>query len=200
MLHTYRFIRDFPPLHRSPPRLHWKHHNVSNEMRECRGAERLHARKPGHSYCCRFGSADCKAVEGINRVRVVRSKHDKFRQFSLFTIAARVTPIDEFGHYSIAWAFSMLIVFAGTALLIDPLPAITSIRRPWVRRPLLAAAVRLSVVMGCVWQPFWRPAGGSLRHGLQHMPGCYFVSPLQARCSCSNPLPTALLPSAVGRA
>lgn len=73
-----------------------------------------------------------------------------FANFSLFTIAARVTPIDEFGHYSIAWAFSMLIVFAGTALLIDPLPAITSIRRPWVRRPLLAAAVRLSVVMGCV--------------------------------------------------
>jgi O-antigen/teichoic acid export membrane protein len=72
-----------------------------------------------------------------------------FANFALFTIAARVTPIDEFGHYSIAWAFSMLVVFAGTALLVDPLPAITSIRRPSVRKPLLAAAVRLSVVMGC---------------------------------------------------
>jgi len=72
-----------------------------------------------------------------------------FANFSLVTIAARVTPIDEFGHYSIAWAFSMLIVFAGTALLVDPLPAITSIRRPSVRRPLLAAAVRLTMVMGC---------------------------------------------------
>jgi O-antigen/teichoic acid export membrane protein len=72
-----------------------------------------------------------------------------FANFALFTIAARVTPIVEFGHYSIAWAFSILVVFAGTALLVDPLPAITSIRRPSVRRPLLAAAVRLSVVMGC---------------------------------------------------
>jgi len=69
--------------------------------------------------------------------------------FALFIIAARVTPIDEFGYYSVAWAFSMLAVFAGTALLVDPLPAITSIRRPSARRPLLAAAVRLSLVMGC---------------------------------------------------
>jgi len=68
--------------------------------------------------------------------------------FALFIIAARVTPIDEFGNYSIAWSFSMLVVFAGTALLVDPLPAITSIRRPSARRPLLAAAVRLSMVMG----------------------------------------------------
>jgi O-antigen/teichoic acid export membrane protein len=72
-----------------------------------------------------------------------------FANFALFTLAARVTPIEEFGHYSIAWAFSMLIVFAGVALLVDPLPAITSIRRPSVRRPLLAAAVRLSLIMGC---------------------------------------------------
>jgi O-antigen/teichoic acid export membrane protein len=69
--------------------------------------------------------------------------------FALFTIAARVTPIDEFGNYSIAWSFSMLVVFAGTALLVDPLPAITSMRRPSVRKQLVAAAVRLSVVMGC---------------------------------------------------
>src|SRR5580698_8187276 len=69
--------------------------------------------------------------------------------FALFIIAARVTPIDEFGNYSIAWAFSMLVVFAATALLVDPLPAITSIRRPSARRSLLAAAVRLSMVTGC---------------------------------------------------
>lgn len=72
-----------------------------------------------------------------------------FSNFALLTIAARVMPIDDFGHYSIAWAFSMLVVYAGTALLVDPLPAITSIRRPSVRRPILAAAVRLSMVMGC---------------------------------------------------
>lgn len=72
-----------------------------------------------------------------------------FANFALFTIAARVTPIDEFGHYSIAWSFSMLVVFAGTALLADPLPAITSMRRPSVRKLLIAAAVRLSVLLGC---------------------------------------------------
>ena len=72
-----------------------------------------------------------------------------FANFALFTIAARVTPIDEFGNYSIAWSFSMLVVFAGTALLVDPLPAITSMRRPSVRKLLIAAAARLSVVMGC---------------------------------------------------
>jgi O-antigen/teichoic acid export membrane protein len=74
-----------------------------------------------------------------------------FAHFAQLTIAARVMPIDEFGHYSIAWAFSMLVVFAATALLVDPLPAITSIRRPSIRIHLLAAAVRLGVVMGCVF-------------------------------------------------
>lgn len=73
-----------------------------------------------------------------------------FANFALFTISARVMPIDEFGNYSIAWAFSMLAVFAGTALLVEPLPAVTSIRRPSVRGRLLAAAVRLSVFMGCI--------------------------------------------------
>jgi O-antigen/teichoic acid export membrane protein len=72
-----------------------------------------------------------------------------FANFAVFTIAARVTPIDEFGNYSIAWSLSMLVVFAGTALLADPLPAITSMRRPSVRKLLVAAAVRLSAVMGC---------------------------------------------------
>ena len=92
-----------------------------------------------------------------------------FANFAQLIIAARVMPIDEFGNYSIAWSFSMLVVFTGTALLVDPLPAITSIRRPSIRRPLLAAAVRLSVVMGCAlaallatggltaraWSPTW---------------------------------------------
>lgn len=72
-----------------------------------------------------------------------------FANFVQLTIAARVMPIDEFGNYSIAWAFSWLVVCAGTSLLVDPLPAITSIRRPSIRIPLLAAAVQLSVVMGC---------------------------------------------------
>ena len=67
------------------------------------------------------------------------------------------------GHFQ-CWSFLL-----GRPWLVDPLPAITSIRRPSIRRPLLAAAVRLSVVMGCAlaallatggltaraWSPTW---------------------------------------------
>jgi hypothetical protein len=72
-----------------------------------------------------------------------------FANFALFVIAGRLLPIDEFGNYSIAWVFSMLVVFAATALLVDPLPAITSRRRLSIRMPILAAAVRLNFIMGC---------------------------------------------------
>ena len=73
-----------------------------------------------------------------------------FANFAVFTIAARVLPIDEFGRYSIVWAFSMLAVPAATALLIEPLPAITSRRRPSMRIHLIAAAARLSILLGCI--------------------------------------------------
>src|SRR3954468_973099 len=68
-----------------------------------------------------------------------------FANFAQFVIAGRVLPIEEFGNYSIAWVFSMLVVFGATALLVDPLPAITSMRRSSMRLPILAAAVRLSL-------------------------------------------------------
>ena len=72
-----------------------------------------------------------------------------FANFAQFTIAGRLLPINEFGMYSIAWVSSTLVVFAATSLLVDPLPAITSVRRPSMRKPLLAAAVRLSVLLCC---------------------------------------------------
>src|SRR5581483_7030431 len=56
-----------------------------------------------------------------------------FANFAVFAIAARILPIDEFGKYSIVWAFSMLAVPAATALLVEPLPAITSSRRSSTR-------------------------------------------------------------------
>ena len=73
-----------------------------------------------------------------------------FANFALFTVAARVLSIDDFGKYSIVWAFSMLAVPAATALIVEPLPAITSSRRPSLQIHLLAAATRLSIVLGCV--------------------------------------------------
>jgi len=73
-----------------------------------------------------------------------------FANFALFTVAARVLSIDDFGKYSIVWAFSMLAVPAATALIVEPLPAITSSRQPSLQIPLLAAATRLSILMGCV--------------------------------------------------
>ena len=72
-----------------------------------------------------------------------------FANFAQFTIAARVLPINEFGIYSLTWVSSTLVVFAATGLLVDPLPAITSTRRTSIRNALLAAAMRLSVLMGC---------------------------------------------------
>jgi O-antigen/teichoic acid export membrane protein len=72
-----------------------------------------------------------------------------FANFAQLAIAARVLPIDEFGIYSIVWVFSLLVVSAATALIVDPLPAITSIRRHSMRMPILGAAVRLSFLMGC---------------------------------------------------
>lgn len=73
-----------------------------------------------------------------------------FANFAVFAIAARVLPIDEFGKYSIVWAFSMLVVPAATALLVEPLPAITSSRRSSTRIYLIAAAARLSILLGCI--------------------------------------------------
>jgi O-antigen/teichoic acid export membrane protein len=73
-----------------------------------------------------------------------------FANFAQLTIAARVLPIDEFGKYTIVWALSLLVVSAPTALIVDPLPAITSIRRPSMRIPILAAAARLCLLVGCV--------------------------------------------------
>lgn len=73
-----------------------------------------------------------------------------FANFVQFAIAARVLPIDDFGKYSIVWAFSMLVVPAATALIVEPLPAITSSRRPSLQIHLLAAATRLSILLGCV--------------------------------------------------
>jgi O-antigen/teichoic acid export membrane protein len=73
-----------------------------------------------------------------------------FANFAQLTIAARVLPIDEFGKYTIVWALSLLAVSVPTALIVDPLPAITSIRRPSMRIPILAAAARFSLLIGCV--------------------------------------------------
>ena len=95
-----------------------------------------------------------------------------FANFAQFTIAARLLPINEFGIYSLAWVSSMLVVFGASGLIVDPLPAIASIRRPSIRRALLAAAARLSVFMGgalaalmaigglIAWH--WSPALGTL--------------------------------------
>jgi O-antigen/teichoic acid export membrane protein len=73
-----------------------------------------------------------------------------FASFAQTTIAARVLPIDEFGRYVIVWALSLLFMSAATALIIDPLPAITSVRRPSMRLPILAAAAQLSLLFGGV--------------------------------------------------
>lgn len=73
-----------------------------------------------------------------------------FASFTQTTIAARVLPIDEFGRYVIVWSLSLLVLGCTTALIIDPLAAITSARRPSMRRPILAAAARLSFLLGGV--------------------------------------------------
>jgi O-antigen/teichoic acid export membrane protein len=73
-----------------------------------------------------------------------------FANFAQLAIAARVLPIDEFGKYSIVWAMSLLVVSAVAALIVDPLPAIMSIRRPSMRIPILAAAVQLNLLVGCI--------------------------------------------------
>ena len=111
-----------------------------------------------------------------------------FANFAQFIIAARVMPIDEFGNYSIAWSFSMLVVFAGTALLVDPLPAITSSRRPSIRRFLLAAAVRPCRAAGEDAETILLPRAMANRSS----------SPGQARSRfgrlCSRPAPSNLPP------
>lgn len=70
--------------------------------------------------------------------------------FAQLAIAARMLPIDEFGRYSIVWAFSMLLLSVATALIVDPLPAIVSACRPTRRLLILAAATRLSLLVGGV--------------------------------------------------
>lgn len=95
-----------------------------------------------------------------------------FANFAQFAIAARVLPIDELGLYSIAWVSSMFVVSAAAALVVDPLPAITSVRRPAVRKHLLAASVQLSLFIGCglaalmtivgMMASVWSPAFGIL--------------------------------------
>lgn len=143
-------IHDFPPRYGSRPSLHWKLTTMPATKVEnagvlggfTRGSRASHAAVASALKAAKQWKASIGFAlfdQGMTSVA----------NFALFIVAARVMPIDEFGNYSIAWAFSMLVVFAGTAVLVDPLPAITSIRRPSIRRPLLAAAVRLSVVMGC---------------------------------------------------
>jgi O-antigen/teichoic acid export membrane protein len=73
-----------------------------------------------------------------------------FANFAQLVIAARVLPIDELGNYSIVWALSLLVTAVATALTVDPLPAITSLRRPSMRIPIIAAAARLNLLIGCV--------------------------------------------------
>ena len=69
--------------------------------------------------------------------------------FAQLAIAARVLPIEELGNYSIVWAFSLLVTSVATSLTVDPLPAITSIRRPSMRVPILGAAAQLGFLLGC---------------------------------------------------
>ena len=71
-----------------------------------------------------------------------------FANFAQLAIAARVLPINELGNYSIVWAVSLLVTSVATALTVDPLPAITSIRRPSMRIPILAAATQLNLLVG----------------------------------------------------
>ena len=70
--------------------------------------------------------------------------------FVQLAIAARILPIDDFGRYAIVWAFSMLLLSVATALVVDPLPAIISGCHPSRRLPILAAATRLSFLLGSV--------------------------------------------------
>lgn len=73
-----------------------------------------------------------------------------FANFAQLAIAARVLPIDDLGKYSIVWALSLLVTSVATALTVDPLPAITSVRRPAKRIAILAAAAQLNLLLGCV--------------------------------------------------
>ncbi|SEP49559.1 Membrane protein involved in the export of O-antigen and teichoic acid [Rhodospirillales bacterium URHD0017] len=72
-----------------------------------------------------------------------------FANFVPLVIAARVLPIDEFGHYSIIWAISLLVVSAATALIVDPLPAIVSTRSSTMLKPILGAAAQLTFLLAC---------------------------------------------------
>ena len=141
--------------------------------------ELKHARTTGSSaYGSRLRQAALNSALRIGnwRASVVFALFDQgmtsFANFAQFTIAARVLPINEFGIYSLAWVSSMLVVFGAAGLIVDPLPAIASIRRPSIRRALLAAAARLSVFMGCALAALmaiggliawaWSPALGAL--------------------------------------
>lgn len=67
--------------------------------------------------------------------------------FVLTVIAARALPIDEFGHYAIVWALSLLLQNVGGSLVDETLPAIFSSHGQAMRRRLPSICGWLSFLL-----------------------------------------------------
>lgn len=70
--------------------------------------------------------------------------------FLLTIMVASSIPIESFGDYAITWSISLLIEGIATSLINDPLPAISSQRRPSTRKLLATAAIWINLIFGGV--------------------------------------------------